>query len=72
MDFVAQDKELKSSASGRDSTIFGSELEDNLDVCLELEPYQRETPTDSGIDDNSVGVFEGDCNLGDIANLFMF
>ena len=29
-------------------------------------------PNDSGIDDNSVGVFEGDCNFGDIANVFMF
>jgi len=34
MDFAAQGKELKSSASGGDSTISGSELEDNLDVCL--------------------------------------
>jgi hypothetical protein len=53
-------KELKSSASGGDSTISGSELEDNLDVCLELEPYDfnwREAPTDSGIDANRVGGF---------------
>jgi hypothetical protein len=55
MDFAAQGKELKSSASGGDSTISGSELEDNLDVCLELEPYQWEAPTDLGIDANRLG-----------------
>jgi hypothetical protein len=52
MDFVSQGKELKSIASGGDSTISSSELEDNLDICLELEPYQREAPIDSGIDVN--------------------
>jgi len=41
MDFVAQGKELKSNASEGDSTICSSELENNLDICLELEPYQR-------------------------------
>jgi hypothetical protein len=84
MDFIVHGEELKSSASGGDNTISGSELEDNLDVCLELElelePYDfnwREAPTDSAVDANHVGenylgAFEGDCNLGDIANLWMF
>jgi len=47
---------------------------------LELEPYDfnwREAPTDSAVyayhvGENYLGSFEGDCKLGDIANLWMF
>jgi len=51
MDFAKEGEELKSTTSGGSNTIYGSQLEDNLDVCLELEPYDfnwREAPIDLG------------------------
>lgn len=78
MEFIAQGEGGKSSANGGESTISGSELEDNLDVCLGLEPYDFdwwEAPTHSGIANQvgeNVGDFQGDFTVNDIANLWMF
>ena len=78
MEFIGQGEERKSSSRGGDNTIPGTKLEDNLDVCLGLEPHDFHwwnAPTNSRIDANhrgeNVGDFQ-DCTMKDIANLLMF